>query len=319
MKGARQCAQRLGRVLRSLRSKAGKVAPPPTGDPIRQLILGIFSRDVPEVRAKEALNRLMDVVVDYNDLRVMAPAEMAEIVEKLSDARRKCEDLSRALNWIFLREHDVTLDHLLEASKKDVLAYLGQVEGLDAYTQARIRLLGLNQHAFPLDSAMWEYACQVEIVSPDAPHAEAQAFLERQIPEKDALNVFAMMRKVAWAECGAKVRRGTARRVSGAPLERTTTHMLAELQEASGTRSAVLEELEPPVEAEPEPAEQVQEKTARARRSTARRASKRATRRATKKAAAAAKRTARTRTGKTPPSKGRQSTRRKGSARARSA
>lgn len=319
MKGAKQCAQRLRRVLRSLRSKAGRVAPPPTGDPIRQLVLGIFSRDVPEVRAKEALSRLMEVVVDYNDLRVMSPAEMAEIASKLPDTRRKCEDLSRALNWIFLREHDVTLDHLLEASKKDVLAYLGQIEGLDEYTRARVRLLGLGKHAFPLDSAMWEYACQVQIVSPDAPHAEAQAFLERQIPEKDALTVFAQMRKVAWAECGAKVRRGTARRVSGAPLERTTTHMLAELQEASGTRPAVLEALEPAGESESEPAEQVQAKTARARRATARRASKRAVQRATKKASATAKRTARTKSGKTPPSKGRQGARRKGSARARSA
>ncbi len=310
MKGAKQCAQRLGKVLRSLRSKAGRVAVPPTGDPIRQLILGIFSRDVPEVRAKEALNRLLEVVVDYNDLRVMAPAEMAEVVSKLPDARRKCEDLSRALNWIFLREHDVTLDHLLEASKKDVLAYLDQVEGLDAYTKARIRLLGLGRHAFPLDSAMWEYACQTGIVAPQAPHEEAQAFLERQIPEKDALSVFAMMRKVAWAEYGAKVRRGTARRVTGAPLERTTTHMLAELQEASGTRqsaSAV-------VDAEPEPQQQGQPRPAPTRKATTRRTSKRATKRAAE-AKSTAKRTASQRT----PTRKRQAARGKRSPRARSA
>ena len=213
----------------------------------------------------------------------------------------------------------MTLDHLSGASKKDVLAYLGQVEGLDAYTQARIRLLGLGQHAFPLDSAMWEYACQVEIVSPDAPHEEAQNFLERQIPESDALSVFAMMRKVAWAELDARVRRGTTRRVTGAPLERSTSHMLAELQEASGTRSAVLEELEAARAAEPEPAEQVRQKTARARQATARRASKRATQRASKKASAAAKRTARTKAGTTTPAKARQNTRRKKSTRARSA
>ena len=69
MRGATQCARRLKRVFRSLRTRLGKVSRPSRGDPITQMILGIFSRDLPESKAREALDRLRGMVVDYNELR----------------------------------------------------------------------------------------------------------------------------------------------------------------------------------------------------------------------------------------------------------
>ena len=43
MRGATQCARRLKQVFRSLRTRLGKVSRPSRGDPITQMILGIFS------------------------------------------------------------------------------------------------------------------------------------------------------------------------------------------------------------------------------------------------------------------------------------
>jgi hypothetical protein len=190
------------------------------------MILGVFSRDVPESKAREALDRLRALVVDYNELRVVPPIEMAAMVSGLPDARLKCEDLSRALNKVFAREHEVNLERLRGLSKREVSEYLDGVDGLDAYSRARVRLLGLQQHAIPLDEAMWAYARKEEIVDPRCSLEEAQAFLERRIPEGEALEFVGLLEKQAWTEMGAAVRSGEVERISSVPPDRTARNML---------------------------------------------------------------------------------------------
>lgn len=226
MRGATQCARRVKSIFKTLRSKLGKVHLPAVGDPIGQLILGIFTRDNPESKAREALDALRGIVVDYNELRVIPPIEIAETVGEYSDIKNKAEDLARALNKIFLIEHTVSLDRLVEMNAKDVRAYLDRIDGLEPYTHARIRLLGLGMHAIPLDEAMWAFARRAELVDPKCTLAQAQDFLERQIEADEALEFFALLRKHAWSETGTAVRRGEVERIVSIPPDRTSRNML---------------------------------------------------------------------------------------------
>lgn len=226
MKGATQCARRVRQLFRGLRAKLGKVSRPPTGDPITQMILGVLSRDVPEAKAREALDQMKSMVVDYNELRVIPALELANAIGDYPDARIKCEDLSRALNRVFAIEHSVSLDRIGSASKTDVTNYLNGIPGLDGYSRARVKLLGLGHHAIPLDEAMWALARREGIIDDKCPLEEAQAFLERQIDEADAIEFVSLLRKAAWAEMGAAVRRGEVEKIRSIPPDRTTRNML---------------------------------------------------------------------------------------------
>jgi hypothetical protein len=181
---------------------------------------------VPSSKAREALDRLRALVVDYNELRVVPPIEMTEMVGSLPNARLKCEDLSRALNKVFAFEHEVSLDRLRALPAKEVREYLESIDGLDAYSRARVQLLGLQQHAVPLDEAMWAYARKEKIVDRRCPLEEAQAFLERRIPEGDSLEVVVLLEKQGWAEMGAAVRNGEVERIASIPPDRTARNML---------------------------------------------------------------------------------------------
>lgn len=227
MRGATECAKRLKLFVSSLRSKLGKVSHPTQSDPIAQLILGVLSRDVPEARALEGLDRLHGIVVDYNELRVIPSIELAELLSDFPDARLKCEDISRALNKIFAMEHAVSLERVAGLPRKELLAYLEQIDGLEPYSRARIRLLGFRRHAVPLDEAMWALARREQIVAPRCPLAEAQQFLERQIDEDDALDFVALMKKHAWAEMAAAVKAREVEPIQSVPPDRTSRHMLA--------------------------------------------------------------------------------------------
>jgi hypothetical protein len=226
MRGATECAKRLKLLFSALRSKLGKVSCPSMSDPITQLILGILSRDTPETKASEGLERLRGMVVDYNELRVIPPIELAEILADFPDARLKCEDISRALNGVFALEHAISLDRLANLSRKEALAILERIDGLEPYTRARVSLLGLRHHAIPLDEAMWAYARAEAVVDPRCPLAEAQRFLERQIPEESGLEFFALFKRQAWAEMGSAVKKREVARILSVPPDRTTRNML---------------------------------------------------------------------------------------------
>lgn len=234
MRGATECAKRLKLLVSSLRSKLGKVGQPPFADPVTQMLLGVLSRDTPEAKAGEGLDRLRSIVVDYNELRVIPPIELAETLGDFPDARLKCEDISRSLNTVFAVEHTVSLDRLMEMSRKEVQAYLAAIDGLEAYTRARIRLLGLRQHAMPMDEAMWALAQQEQIVGARVSLDEAQQFLERQIAEEDALEVVALLKRHAWNEFGAAVKRHDVSRILSVPPDRSTRNMLQMVAAASG-------------------------------------------------------------------------------------
>jgi hypothetical protein len=239
MKGATECARRLKSLVRSLRAKLGKGGRRTSGDAVTQMILGILSRDVPESKARAALDRLRSTVVDYNELRVVPAIELAELLEALPDSRLKSEDLSRSLNSLFMYEHDVSFERLASASRKEIVAFLEGIDGLDAYTHARIRLYGFNLHAVPLDCAMWAYARKMEIVDRKCSLEEAQAFLERRLSEKEAPAVVALLEQQAWAEMGAAVRSGKVEPICSVPPDRTSRNMLQMV--ASGQETTVIE------------------------------------------------------------------------------
>ena len=221
MRGATQCAQRLKKLFSSLRSKLGKVSPPVGGDPVTQMLLGILSRDVPESKARQALDRLRSMVVDYNELRVIPPIELAEMLGDYPDVRLKSEDISRSLNKIFMLNHIINLDELKDLSRREARAILERINGLEAYTRARVQLLGLHQHAIPLDEVMWAFARQSAIIDRRCPLDEAQAFLERQISEEDAIEFIALLKRQAWTEMGAKVRSREVEQILSVPPDRT--------------------------------------------------------------------------------------------------
>lgn len=286
MRGATQCARRLKKLFSSLQSKLGKVGAPAGGEPVTQMILGILSRDVPESKAREALDRLRGMVVDYNELRVIPPIELAEMLGDYPDVRLKSEDISRSLNKVFMRNHIVNLDELKDLSRKEARVILEQIDGLEAYTRARVQLLGLHQHAIPLDEVMWAFARRSAFVDRRCPLEEAQAFLERQIPEEDALEFTALLKRQAWTEMGAKARGREVEQILSVPPDRTARNMLQIF-------GAAAEKAEPDIDEPPTPpppksvaAHPRKKTTSPSQKSSNGKATKRKTSKTTKKAAA---------------------------------
>src|SRR5262249_24426578 len=154
----------------------------------------------------------------------------------------------RALNKIFSIEHALSLDRVAALPRKDMLDYINKVDGLEAYTRARIRLLGLGQHAFPLDEAMWAFAREHHLIDAKCVLEEAQQFLEGQIEPDDALDCFALLRKQAWTEFGTAVKKREVERIQSVPPDRTSRNMLQLVMSGQATGPMLDDDEELPME-----------------------------------------------------------------------
>ena len=116
----------LMRKLRSEYSHAleADAAPQAVVDPAEPL-LGEFVRsfmiwESTTAKAEAVLKRMADAVVDFNELRVCLPDELARMMgERYPRVEERALRLRAALNEIYHRQHAVTLEPLLTMNKRD--------------------------------------------------------------------------------------------------------------------------------------------------------------------------------------------------------
>ncbi len=169
-----------------------------TDDPMRLLLLGIYSNFGSEQRAAAAVERLFGAVVDVNELRVTPVADLVQIVGvDYPNSRGAAEEASKALNSIFNRTHDLDLRFLRTAGKKAAVAFLDSLDGLSPHAKAFFQQRYLNIHTIPLDANMHAYLQRSDCIEQEAGVAEAQKFLTSVIRDRDAAAFYSRFKRFA--------------------------------------------------------------------------------------------------------------------------
>ncbi len=165
-------------------------------DPVKQLIYAVLSEDNSPTRARTAMTRLLANTIDYNDLRVSTPTELASIIESdILNAAERTGVLIEVLGSIYSRENSVTLDKSKTKNRRDARAYLEGLSGMTPYVLSGTMLWAFDEHVIPLDEQMLAVLKQEGLVDPDATMAEAQGFLRRHISAGDAKLFTALLKR----------------------------------------------------------------------------------------------------------------------------
>lgn len=186
MKNAATYEKKIKKLLGKL--KAPRAAAPPTGiDAVTEVIAAVFEADAPRRSGKDALETIAKEFVDYNELRVAPPKDISDRVLKDDPNRRgKAEMITTVLNNIFNRSYTISVDYMAEMPKKELRRHLLEL-GLSPYAAACVVLKLFGGHAIPVDETLVEVLKLDDYVSPEADQADVQGFLERIIPQKEAL------------------------------------------------------------------------------------------------------------------------------------
>jgi hypothetical protein len=198
--------------LTALLKKIGPVdAPvfPGAGDPIAGLIMSMLLWDSTTDKAQAAYVRLMEQLVDYNDLRVCMPHETVDIIgPRYPRALDRCQRLRAVLRNIFLREHAMKLDRLPSTGKREIKKYIESLEGIVPFAAARSLLLSFDVHAIPVDDQLRTHLVEAEICDASVEITVLSNWLSTQVkPGEGAATHFALqswMDELADGSKGAK-------------------------------------------------------------------------------------------------------------------
>jgi len=215
---ATQCAKGLTALLKKL-PPAEPPDLPETSDPVAVLILSFLLVESTTEKAVVAYNRLLENIVDFNDLRVSMPHEvMGYIGSRYPKALERCQRLRATLRNVYMREHDVTMAPLETAGKRDVRKYIESLEGIVPYVSSRVMLLCFDTHAIPVDEQLLEALVAAKAADPGATTAEVSAFLARQVKATEGRELH--WRLQAWSDAGPVKSRSTTKTAKKAPAKK---------------------------------------------------------------------------------------------------
>jgi hypothetical protein len=176
---------------------------PQNADPlVHQLVYSMLLWESSHRAAGEGLGRLLEGVVDYNELRVCSLLELRDMLPRDFPRREERADrLLCTLNAIFLEENGLSLMTLQTLPKREARQYLDAIDALPAFGAARVMLIGLGGHAFPADDRLAAILRDAGALAPDfptdLPAADLVARLERAVRAADAPRVYALLESEA--------------------------------------------------------------------------------------------------------------------------
>jgi len=185
------------------------------GDAATALLVESFLmwRSTPE-GAEAACAKLAAFVVDFNELRVCLPEEVAQAIGvKFPDAAERAGRLRLTLNDIYQREHVTSIATAVAMPKREAKAYLDGLDGCPPFVAARVALIAVGTHAFPLDEPMAGALESAGALPPGLDIATASGWIERQIRAGEAPEAYAKLK--TWA-----TQRPTSSKSSGSKVKK---------------------------------------------------------------------------------------------------
>lgn len=199
-------ADPLAALLRSLAAAHGEPARPARPDPgglfdphIGELVHAFMVWEAGETLAGEAMARLHESLVDYNELRVCLPEDTVSMIgEKYPLAHERAARLHAALGEIYRREHAMSLSRAWEFSKRDARAYLLSLDGMHPFIALRVFLLGMGGHAAPVDSRIRSTLVAAQAVDDKSDEGTIASHLERTLRAGEAERAYLLLES-GWA------------------------------------------------------------------------------------------------------------------------
>ena len=199
---------------------AGKAVPPPAEeDFVRLMLLGVLEEDATARKASAGLDAIEEEFVDYNELRASPAKDVSECLgDRFPGGREKAVAITTALNAVFDRTNELSLEPLMSLTKRELRKTLREEFGLSQFAEAVLTLCGFGGHAIPVDTLLVEALKLDDYIHADSDITDLQGFLERIILNKDAYRCHLDLRKYA-ATKAAVVTKELARRQKLADAE----------------------------------------------------------------------------------------------------
>ena len=166
---------------------------------VHELVYSLLLWEASANQAKNALKRVRESVVDYNELRVCVADEVAHIIgDKYPLGLERAMRLRTVLNDIYQTQHGISLKHLRELGKRETRQYLDGLSGCPPFVAARVCLVQGLGHAVPVDERLCELLVGEQVIDAGTPVEQATSWLEHHIKAEEGLDTCLLFQ--AWSD-----------------------------------------------------------------------------------------------------------------------
>ncbi len=150
-------------------------------------------------QADAAFKKMITASVDLNDLRMNHVFEMVKLIgSNYPQAEARTKRLKAVLNSIYGREHNVCIDSLEGAGKRDIREYFETLKGISTFVCNRVIAMSYEVAAIPVDDRTNNALIASGVVHEDSSISDTALWLARQVKADDVCEVHASIH--AWVE-----------------------------------------------------------------------------------------------------------------------
>ena len=212
MKDSNEYAAALKQLCGRLKRSGGKTNESSVNEPVTELVLAALSVATTESRARSALGRLRGSFVDFNELRVARVEEITDVLGKsFPQAKEAATRITTLLQSICEKNDTLNVSHLQEGGKREAKIFFESLVGQTPYIVARVMLLSLQAHAFPVNEQMLLMLRDEGAIAPKADTTDVQGFLERQISANEIRETYGLLRAHADSFKPSRAAKNTAK------------------------------------------------------------------------------------------------------------
>ena len=178
------------------------VAPDPDRAVFLHLVFASCLENAPYDRADEALAALEHNFFDWNEIRVSAVSELAEVIAGLPDPAAAANRVKRVLQSIFESTYSFDLEDLRKQNLGPAVDYLKKLDGTTNFSVAYVVQAALGGHAIPVDDGTLNTLCILGLITEENVKAGEAPGLERAIAKSKGPEFGSQLHQLG-AECFA--------------------------------------------------------------------------------------------------------------------
>ncbi len=232
MKNTAQHAEQLTSLISTITPPEN----PPTiaDDPMHVLVESMLLWEAPTDKATQAIEKLMQETVDYNDLRVTMEHEFIDLLgARYPRIENRSARLRAVLRDIYLREHRMSLDSLRDTGKREVRKYIETLKGIPPFAAARVLLLSFETHTIPVDSRLASALASAGASREGLDETDLSSWLSRQIKASDGVAThFALQH---WVDAGGGKSRRSRKKSPGSSRSSRTKEQSTKSESSTQT------------------------------------------------------------------------------------
>jgi outer membrane biosynthesis protein TonB len=163
-------------------------------DPVAVLVHSWLLWESSSEQAATAMSKLIEQRVDFNELRVSLPHEVAGIIGKrYPRVEERLHGIRRTLHDLFLRRHELSFEYLAEKGKRDVKAEVESLDGITPFVSARLLRISFDVHAMPADDQLSALLHENDVIDEPVEPEDLAGWLGTAVKADEAVAAIAAM------------------------------------------------------------------------------------------------------------------------------